>query len=81
MPLQKRWQPLDRATVGQAPDRYGVVEFGDGGDIVAIETGPLRDVLKDELSYGRASQVRWEITQTRTQAEELACEHRERLGY
>lgn len=79
MPLRKAWKPLERSTIGEAPDRYGVVEFGDeDGDVHRIETGPLRDVLKDQLGYGEASRVRWEATQTRAQAEELAAEHRER---
>lgn len=82
MPLKKRWRPLKRATVGEAPDRYGVVEFGDeAGDVLAVETGPLRDVLKEQLGYGDASRVRWEATQTREQAERLAAEHRERAGH
>lgn len=81
MPLQKRWERLERETMGKVPDRYGVAEFGDAGEVVSIKTGPLRDLLKDELGYGSASQVRWEVTQTRARAEQLAAEHRERLGH
>lgn len=81
MPLAKRWRDLDRGTVGRAPERYGLVEFGDADGAVAVETGPLRDVLKEELAYGRhgATRVRWEATPTRDRAEELAAQHRDRL--
>ncbi|MFW5977694.1 MAG: DUF7508 domain-containing protein, partial [Halohasta sp.] len=29
MSHRKRWRPLDRSTVGQAPDAYGLYELGD----------------------------------------------------
>ncbi|HKL29219.1 MAG TPA: hypothetical protein VJ898_08115 [Natrialbaceae archaeon] len=81
MPLKKAWHPLDRSTVGRAPDRYGVYELGDeDGTVLAVETGVLPDELKTVLAYGDAAKVRWEATQTREQAEELADEHRRRLG-
>jgi len=81
MPLAKRWRELDRDAVGSAPDRYGVVEFGDDeGAVLSVETGPLRDVLKDALGYrDDATRVRWESTATRERAAELAAEHRSRL--
>ncbi|MFB6206093.1 MAG: hypothetical protein ABEJ05_06160 [Haloglomus sp.] len=80
MPLQKRWEPLERSTIGQVPDRYGVYELGDaGGNVVAIEHGPLRDELKGVLAYRDASKVRWEACQNREHAERLAEEHRDRL--
>jgi hypothetical protein len=80
MPLQKRWEPLERATVGKAPNRYGVVEFGtDDGTAVAIETGVLRDVLKEAVAYGDYSRVRWQAAQDREHAERLAADHRDRL--
>ncbi|SNZ04799.1 hypothetical protein SAMN06269185_0682 [Natronoarchaeum philippinense] len=80
MPLAKQWRDLDRSTVGRAPDRYGVVEFGDAdGEVLDIETGVLRDAVKSALAYRDAPKVRWEATQTRAQAEELADEHRDRL--
>jgi hypothetical protein len=80
MPLQKAWRSLDRSTVGRAPDRYGVYELGDeNGTVLAVETGVLPDELKTVLAYGDAAKVRWEATQTREQAEELADEHRRRL--
>lgn len=80
MPLKKRWHDLSRSTVGGVPDRYGVYELGDEeGNVLAVETGPLRDELKEALAYGDAARVRWETTQTREQAERLADEHRERL--
>ncbi|WP_255195676.1 DUF7508 domain-containing protein [Halorarius litoreus] len=80
MPLQKRWESLDRRVVGKAPNRYGVVEFGDGsGTVLAIETGVLRDVLKEAVAYGDYAQVRWQAAQDRAHADRLADEHRDRL--
>ena len=80
MPLRKAWEPLERATVGKAPDRYGVYELGDeDGTVLAVEHGPLRDELKEALAYGDAERVRWKTTQNRQQAERLVAEHRERL--
>lgn len=79
MPLAKRWRSLDREVVGQAPNRYGVVELGTGGDVDEIRVGVVRDVLKDAVGYAGSEQVRWETAHTREQAEALADEHRERL--
>ena len=80
MPLKKAWEPLERATVGKAPDRYGVYELGDGdGTVLAVEHGPLRDSLKEALAYGDGEQVRWKTTQNREQAARLVEEHRDRL--
>lgn len=80
MPLRKAWKPLERSTVGSVPDRWGVYELGDAdGTVLAVDTGPLRDELKEALAYGDAAQVRWEVTQTREQAADLAEEHRDRL--
>lgn len=80
MPLQKRWESLDRRTVGTAPNRYGVVEFGtDDGTAVAVEAGVLRDVLKEAVAYGDYAKVRWQAAQDRDHAERLAAEHRDRL--
>jgi len=82
MPLAKRWRSLDRSTVAAAPDRLGVYELGDDdGTVLTVDCGVLSDELKDALSYGPrgATQVRWEATQTREQAESLAAEHRDRL--
>lgn len=80
MPLQTRWFPLSRATVGRVPDSYGVYELGDDdGNVLAVETGVLRDELKEVLAYGDAAKVRWKTTHTRDQAEDLAEEHRDRL--
>lgn len=80
MPLKKGWRPLERATVGSVPDRYGMYELGDGdGTVIAIDHGPLRDSLKEALAYGDGEQVRWDVTQTREQAEQLVDEHRSRL--
>lgn len=72
MALRKRWKPLERRTVGSAPDAYGVVEFGDdGGDVLRAAAGFLPDELREELSYGEASQVRWKRAQSRDHAERL----------
>ena len=80
MPLKKAWEPLERATVGKAPDRYGVYELGDGdGTVLSVDHGPLRDSLKEALAYGDGEQVRWQTTQNREQAERLVEEHRGRL--
>jgi hypothetical protein len=79
--LPKRWRDLSRATVGSAPERYGVYELGDSeGQILAVEWGVLSDELKDALAYGSAERVRWEACESRRSAEELAAEHRERAG-
>jgi len=81
MPLSKRWEPLDRSTVGGLPDRYGVYELGDGeGGIIAVEAGPLRDDLKEALAYRDAPKVRWQVANDREHAERLLEEHRERLA-
>jgi hypothetical protein len=80
MPLRKGWEPLERSTVGAAPDRYGIYELGDGdGNILAVDHGPLRDSLKEALAYGDADRVRWTATQNREEAERLVTEHRDRL--
>jgi len=78
MPLQQSWRDLDRATVGRAPERYGVYELGVDGEVTEVGAGVLRDELKSALAYGSAEQVRWEATPSRERAEELAREHRER---
>ena len=80
MPLSRQWRDLERSTADRAPNRYGVLEFGSAdGDVLAVETGQLKDELKSALAYRDAPKVRWEVTQTRDQAEQLAAEHRERL--
>ncbi|MFC7177633.1 DUF7508 domain-containing protein [Halosegnis marinus] len=78
MPLRTGWKPLERATVGTAPDRYGVVEFGTDGTVEAVEAGVVRDVLKEALAYGSHEQVRWKAAEHRDHAERLAAEHRDR---
>lgn len=80
MPLETRWLPLTRSTVGRAPERYGVYELGDDdGTVLAVDTGVLPDELKEVLAYGDAEKVRWEATPTLQRAEELAERHRDRL--
>lgn len=79
MPLRKGWEPLERATVGKAPDRYGVVEFGTDGTVESVESGVVRDVLKEALAYGSYEQVRWTAAEHREHADRLAAEHRDRL--
>jgi len=81
VPLSKRWEPLERRTVGSVPDRYGVYELGDeDGNVLAVEAGPLRDELKEALAYRDAPQVRWQVANNSEHAERLLAEHRERLG-
>lgn len=71
---------MERATIGSVPDRYGVYELGDGeGTVLAVDHGPLRDSLKEALAYGDGEAIRWTVTQSKAQAEELVEEHRRRL--
>ena len=81
MPLRTAWRPLEREVLREIPDRYGVYELGDGeGTILSVEHGPLRDAIKEALSYrDDAAQVRFRVTAHRREAEALAAEHRERL--
>ncbi|WP_435185144.1 DUF7508 domain-containing protein [Halobellus sp. EA9] len=75
MALRKAWNSLDRSTVGSVPDAYGLVEFGDGeGTVVRAEAGFLPDLLREELAYGDAEQVRWERAQSKDHAERLLDE-------
>ena len=80
MPLSKRWEELNRRTVGSAPEQYGVYELGADGEVLEVGWGVLRDELKDALAYGSGGEVRWETCQTKAEAKELAAEHRERAG-
>lgn len=80
MPLQTHWRNLDRQAARGAPDRPGVIEYGDErGTVVGVEAGVIRDSVKSALAYGDGAQVRWETTHTVERAEELAATHRERL--
>ncbi|MFB6250333.1 MAG: hypothetical protein ABEI27_01380 [Halobellus sp.] len=75
MALRKAWRSLDRATVGRAPDAYGLVEFGDAeGTVVEANAGLLPDLLREELSYGDAEQVRWKRAQSAAHAQQLLDE-------
>jgi hypothetical protein len=77
MSLRKQWRDLDRATVGRAPERYGVYELGDAdGDVIDIGAGVLRDEVKEALAYGEGEKVRWEAATSKAHAEELLAEHR-----
>lgn len=81
MPLRIQWRDLNRDAARAAPNRYGIVEYGTAdGEILAVETGMLKDELKSAVGYRDADAVRWKETQTKAQAEELAAEHRERLN-
>jgi hypothetical protein len=81
MPLSKRWEPLERSTIGRLPDRYGVYELGDDdGEVITVDAGPLRDELKEALAYRDAPKVRWQVANNREHAERLLTEHRERLA-
>ena len=56
MSLTKQWRPLDRSTVRQAPDAYGLYELGDSdGTSLGVGIGVLRDECKEALAYGRPS--------------------------
>lgn len=79
MPLRTHWRSLDRAAARAAPDRPGVIEFGDeGGSVLDVEAGVIRDAVKSGLAYRDADRVRWRDTQTLDRARELAAEHRSR---
>jgi hypothetical protein len=77
--LRRRWRELDRSTVGRAPERWGVYELGDdGGAVLSVGAGVLRDELKEALAYEHgATRVRWREADSREHAERLAEEHRE----
>ncbi|MFC7114726.1 hypothetical protein ACFQH2_06785 [Natronoarchaeum sp. GCM10025703] len=80
MPLRTQWRDLDREAARAAPNRYGLIEYGTAdSDVLAVETGMLKDELKSAVGYRDADAVRWKETQTKEQAESLAAEHRERL--
>jgi len=92
MSLRKRWRPLERSTVGRAPDSYGLYELGDSdGTSLGIGIGVLRDELKEAVAYGRPAsfepteaasgdseptQVRWQRATSKAHAERLFAEHR-----
>lgn len=77
MSLRKPWRELDRGTVGQAPERYGVYELGDDdGTVLELDTGVLRDELKEALAYGEATKIRWKTATSAEHAEQLLDEHR-----
>lgn len=72
MTLRKRWHPLTRATVGSAPEAYGLIEFGDDdGTVLRAEAGFVPDELREELAYGDADAVRWKRAQSQAHAERL----------
>ena len=86
MSLPRRWRSLDRSTVANAPDRYGVFEVGTtDGTSLGYGTGPLADALRETLAYGTVpnptdadgepQQVRWIEAQSPEHAERLAAEH------
>ncbi|GAB3416538.1 hypothetical protein GCM10027435_14010 [Haloparvum alkalitolerans] len=78
MSLRKPWRDLDRSTVAAAPDAPGVYELGDAdGESLRIDSGIVRDELKEALAYGdgEAAQVRWTVAQSRDHADRLLREH------
>ncbi|MFD1641647.1 DUF7508 domain-containing protein [Halohasta litorea] len=90
MSLRKQWRPLERSTVGRAPDAYGLYELGDSdGTSLGFGIGVLRDELKEALAYGEPAgfeptstegageptQVRWERATSKAHAERLLDEH------
>lgn len=81
MPLRQPWEPLERETLRSIPDRYGIYELADDeGTIIAIDHGPLRDAIKEAMSYDEtAASVRYRVTPHREAAVALVEEHRGRL--
>lgn len=76
MALAKQWNPLERKTVGRAPERYGYYELGDDdGNVVGRDWGVLKDELKEALAYGDGAKVRWEVAEHRDHARELFDAH------
>jgi len=91
MSLRKQWRPLERSTVGRAPDSYGLYELGDShGTSLGFGIGVLQDELKEAVAYGRPSsfepsdeardagkptQVRWERATSKAHAEQLLDKH------
>jgi hypothetical protein len=75
MGIPVAWRELDRDAVRETPDGYGVYEFADGSGSRGVETGVVRDAVKEELSYGDAERVRWRSATSREHAERLAEEY------
>ncbi|WP_058367488.1 DUF7508 domain-containing protein [Haloparvum sedimenti] len=78
MSLRKPWRDLDRTTLAGAPDAPGVYELGDAdGEPLRIDSGIVRDELKEVLAYGsgEATQVRWTVAQSPDHADRLLAEH------
>ncbi|MFB6154536.1 MAG: hypothetical protein ABEJ22_01490 [Haloferacaceae archaeon] len=72
MSLRKQWRSLDRATIGSAPERYGVYELGDAeGNVVDAGAGFLPDELREAFAYGEATSVRWTAANSEEHAERL----------
>ena len=91
MSLRKQWRPLERSTVGRAPEAYGLYELGDSdGTSLGVGIGVLRNELKEAVAYGRPAsfesastedagkpaQVRWERATSKAHAERLLDDHR-----
>jgi len=92
MSLRKPWQPLERETIREVPDRYGLYEVADSeGTSLGVAIGPLQDELRELLAYGlptsfhrspeadaagEPTQVRWELATSKTHAEKLLERHR-----
>jgi|APHM01.1.fsa_nt_gi hypothetical protein len=91
MSLRKQWRDLDRSTARSAPDRYALYEVGDAdGTTLGFGTGVLPDALREVLAYGTVddlqatpaandagdpAQVRWELANSKSHAEQLLDEH------
>lgn len=76
MGIPVAWRALDRDALRETPDGYGVYEFADADGARGVETGVVRDAVKEELSYGDAERVRWRAASSREHAERLAAEYR-----
>jgi hypothetical protein len=64
------WRELTRETLRETPEGVGVYEFADEDGSRGVEVGVVRDAVKEELSYGDATRVRWQSAPTRAAAEE-----------
>jgi len=70
------WRELTHETLRETPDGVGVYEFADEQGSRGVKVGVVRDAVKEELSYGDATRVRWRSAPTRAAAESMAEEYR-----
>jgi hypothetical protein len=70
------WRELTRETLRETPEGIGIYEFADAEGSCGVEVGPVRDAVKEQLSYGDVERVRWRSAPTRAAAESMAREYR-----